>query len=201
MSSEKHLKLPAISPVVRNCWGDGSFRVAPCCCLRRGRWPSRRTPAVPRQQQTQNGQKQQDNMPAEAGGPGASPARSPCPRRRTLDEEAPPPPKPEKADDIPRILAARRRAGGDRGCAGGAEGRASAGLAGGCGEGALQDSGRRRAAADPERDHEQGAHHRGAAGRVRRHQLQLHVRRAECLVRVCLQPASRRTGWRSSSST
>ena len=64
------------------------------------------------------------------------------------------------------------------------------GTAAGRGAGALQGVGRRRAAEDPERHHQQGADHGGAAGGVRGHQLQLHVRRAELVVRLRLEAAA-----------
>ena len=52
--------------------------------------------------QTPNGQKQQDNVPAEAGGPGGDVGPMAVPKKKdSSDDEAPPPPRPKKVDNMP----------------------------------------------------------------------------------------------------
>ena len=52
--------------------------------------------------QTQNGQKQQDNAPAEAGGPGGDVGPMAIPKKKdSSEDEAPPPPRPKKVDNMP----------------------------------------------------------------------------------------------------
>ncbi len=52
--------------------------------------------------QTQNGQKQPDNVPAEAGGPGGDTGPMAVPKKKdSSDDDTPPPPRPKKVDNMP----------------------------------------------------------------------------------------------------
>ena len=176
MYSEKHLKCPGNLPVAFSPIRVALLALAVSVVL----W------AVPSlaqssssdqnspQSQSQPTQSQQEHMPAAAGGPTGDSGPIAVPKKSDSDE-TPPPPKPKVTDRQSGIFAACGRSGGDgrRSCA--AEGWTPAIVAGRCGQGALQDLGRWRAAENSERDRQQSADYGGVAGRVRGHQLQLHV--------------------------
>jgi len=56
----------------------------------------------PSSAQTQNSQKQQDNVPAEAGGPGGDTGPMAVPKKKdSSEDDTPPPPRPKKPDNMP----------------------------------------------------------------------------------------------------
>jgi VWFA-related protein len=100
MYPEKHLKYLPFCPVVRLC-GTVALLTLGVLLLAdvpfgAAQWSSSSS------DQAQSGQKQQDNAPAEAGGPTGDVGPMAVPKRKDSSEDAPPPPpKPKKIDNMP----------------------------------------------------------------------------------------------------
>lgn len=99
MCSEKHLKFPSKSPVACSPFGAALaalLAIALFCA------PGALAQANGSdQQQSQPNQKQQDQVPAEAGGPGGESGSIAVPKKGNTDE--PPPPAKPKPTDIPQF--------------------------------------------------------------------------------------------------
>jgi len=103
MRCEKHLKFPGKSPVVCSPFGAALavlLAIAVSCAPTAFAQSSGGDQSSP-QAQSQSNQKQQDQVPAEAGGPGGESGPIAVPKKGNT-EEAPPPPKP-KPTDIPQF--------------------------------------------------------------------------------------------------
>ncbi len=101
MSSEKHLKFKQISSVVQNC---GVVALLAAAVLFFAPWARAQSQdsSSSSSAQTQNGQKQPDNLPAEAGGPGGDTGAMAVPKKKDSSEDStPPPPRPKKVDNMP----------------------------------------------------------------------------------------------------
>jgi len=99
MWSEKHLKFPSKSPVV--CTPLGAALAALLAIALFCAAPVLAQSGSSDQEQSQPNQKQQDQVPAEAGGPGGESGPIAVPKKGNT-EEPPPPPKP-KPTDIPQF--------------------------------------------------------------------------------------------------
>jgi VWFA-related protein len=100
MSSEKHLKFQQYSSVVRNC----GLLALLAAVLLLSPWALAQSQdsSSSSSAQTQNGQKQPDNVPAEAGGPGGDTGPMAVPKKKdSSDDDTPPPPRPKKVDNMP----------------------------------------------------------------------------------------------------
>lgn len=101
MSSEKHLKFKKFSFVVRN-WEVVTALVAAVLFLTPWALAQPQDSSSSSSAQTQNGQKQPDNMPAEAGGPGGDTGPMAVPKKKdSSDDDTPPPPRPKKVENMP----------------------------------------------------------------------------------------------------
>ncbi len=101
MYPAKHLKSQIFSFVVRLCpvialVAFGALLVTPWALAQSSSSSSSSSP------QAQSGQKQPDNLPAEAGGPSGDEGTMAVPKKNdSSNETAPPPPKPKKVDNMP----------------------------------------------------------------------------------------------------
>ncbi len=103
MYSEKHLIRPGISPVVVNRLSKAVITLLACvlCFVMPGRAQSSGGNDSGAQTQPQPTKSQQDQMPAEAGGPAGESGSIAVPKKKET-EEAPPPPKPKQPTDNPQ---------------------------------------------------------------------------------------------------
>ncbi len=100
MYPEKHLKFQQFSSVVRNC---GAFALLALAVVCLAPWAlAQSSDSSSSSAQTQNGQKQPDNVPAEAGGPGGDTGPMAVPKKKdSSEDDTPPPPRPKKPDNMP----------------------------------------------------------------------------------------------------
>jgi VWFA-related protein len=104
MSSEKHLIFKRFSSVVQNC-GVVALLAAAVLFFEPGALAQSQdsgSSSSTQSAQTQNGQKQPDNAPAEAGGPGGDTGPIAVPKKKdSSEDDTPPPPRPKKVDNMP----------------------------------------------------------------------------------------------------
>ena len=100
MSSEKHLKFKQFSCVARNCGAMALLAFAVLFLAPRA--IAQQDAGSSSSAQTQNGQKQPDNVPAEAGGPGGDTGPMAVPKKKdSSEDDTPPPPRPKKVENMP----------------------------------------------------------------------------------------------------
>jgi VWFA-related protein len=101
MSSEKHLRFKQIPSVVRN-FGPVTLLAAVLLVLSPWGLSQSQESSSSSSGQSQSGQKQPENMPAEAGGPSGDVGPIAVPKKKdSSEDEAPPPPRPKKVDNMP----------------------------------------------------------------------------------------------------
>jgi VWFA-related protein len=101
MYPEKHLKSLRFSSVVRNC-GPIAFLALAVLLFAPSVLAQSEGSSSSSSAQTQNGQKQPDNAPAEAGGPGGDTGPMAVPKKKdSSDDDTPPPPRPKKVENMP----------------------------------------------------------------------------------------------------
>lgn len=99
MYPEKHVNQPGISPVTRNFLG---LALSTLVGLLLVALPAVAQSSSSASSSSQSGQKQQDNMPAEAGGPTSDVGPIAVPKKNDSSEDAPPPPpRPKKVENMP----------------------------------------------------------------------------------------------------
>ena len=101
MYPEKHLKFQRFSSVVRS--GGPITLLTVAVLLFFAPWALAQSDSSGSSStQTQNDQKQQDNVPAEAGGPGGDVGPLAVPKKKdSSDDDTPPPPRPKKVENMP----------------------------------------------------------------------------------------------------
>jgi len=101
MSSEKHLSFKHFSSVARN-FRPVTLLVAAVLVMAPWAMAQSQESSSSSSAQTQSGQKQPDNVPAEAGGPGGETGPLAVPKKKDSSEDSTPPPsRPKKVDNMP----------------------------------------------------------------------------------------------------